>query len=282
MEVQGRHLDLIYDVEHQFAPSPGVDLPDSTKLLNFEFSMGDKRWLYLDPYGDEILLREMYDRFFGEGDRESVAVCLDTGELAIARFVEDEGKLCLYVETLSHWAFTSCDGGRTPYCVPREFLPLLDGLRSMKRPFSMSICDHALFNFIDREIGYGQLREFLTITLDLRPKGYLEIWGDSYRWVSPWEREQVEEPADPPHADVVNEALEANQALLADGFEEALVGYVERFNSGPLALYDRQHCIRILMDRDGMTEEEADEFLQVNVIGAWVGDKTPAFATFED
>ena len=68
-------------------------------------------------------------------------------------------------------------------------------------------------------------------------------------------------------------------ALTADGFEDALIGYVERFGMSAVALYDRDKCIQVLVDRDGMTEEEAEEFFSFNTIGAWVGDATPCFAT---
>jgi len=68
--------------------------------------------------------------------------------------------------------------------------------------------------------------------------------------------------------------------LLADGFDEAFIGIVQRFGmEDPIALYDRDKCIEILMERDGMTWEGAEEFFGFNVIGAWVGDETPAFAT---
>jgi len=77
----------------------------------------------------------------------------------------------------------------------------------------------------------------------------------------------------------VQEALENNEALLANGFEAALIGYVERYGQELIALYDREKCIQILMERDGMTEEGAEEFFEFNTIGAWVGDMTPAFAT---
>jgi hypothetical protein len=66
--------------------------------------------------------------------------------------------------------------------------------------------------------------------------------------------------------------------LLADGFEEAFIGVVYRFGMEPVALYDRAKCIQILMERDGMTWEGAEEFFSFNVEGAWVGDRTPAFA----
>jgi hypothetical protein len=76
------------------------------------------------------------------------------------------------------------------------------------------------------------------------------------------------------------EIAEANpEALLADGFEGALIGHVERFGMAPVALYDRTRCIEILMKRDGMSHDDAEEFFCFNTIGAWVGDGTPAFAT---
>lgn len=66
--------------------------------------------------------------------------------------------------------------------------------------------------------------------------------------------------------------------LTADGFDDALIGYVQQFNL-TVALYDRQKCIEILMKRDGMDEDDANEFFEFNVQGAYVGDTTPAFAT---
>ena len=75
------------------------------------------------------------------------------------------------------------------------------------------------------------------------------------------------------------EFLEANEALYADGFEDAFIGMVYRFGiSGPVALYDQDRCIQILMDRDGMDYEGAIECFEFNTLGAWVGEGTPAFA----
>lgn len=68
------------------------------------------------------------------------------------------------------------------------------------------------------------------------------------------------------------------EALFADGFEDALIGYVEIF-SKTIALYDRDKCIEILMKRDGMDYEGAIEFFDFNVTGAYVGESTPGFAT---
>ena len=64
--------------------------------------------------------------------------------------------------------------------------------------------------------------------------------------------------------------------MLADGFEEAFVGIGQQFTH-TFAVYDHGRCVQILMERDGMTEEEAEEFMEFNVTGAWVGKGTPVF-----
>ena len=69
------------------------------------------------------------------------------------------------------------------------------------------------------------------------------------------------------------------EALLADGFESAVVGMCERFGALPVVAYDKGKCIEILVERDGMDYEEAVEYFDFNVIGSWVGDGTPVFLT---
>ena len=69
---------------------------------------------------------------------------------------------------------------------------------------------------------------------------------------------------------------EADGALLADGFEQALVGFGYHFTH-PVAVYSRKGCIDILTSRDGMSYDEAMEYFDFNVQGAWVGENTPIF-----
>ncbi len=72
------------------------------------------------------------------------------------------------------------------------------------------------------------------------------------------------------------------EVLLADGFEDAFLGFGTQFTSQPVAIYDRAKCLQILVDRDGMTEDEALEYFEFNVTGAYVGEQTPIFmARFE-
>ena len=67
------------------------------------------------------------------------------------------------------------------------------------------------------------------------------------------------------------------EALLADGFEDALIGYVERAGMPSIACYDKYKCIDILAN--DMLYEEALEYFYFNVLGAYVGENTPCFLT---
>ena len=65
--------------------------------------------------------------------------------------------------------------------------------------------------------------------------------------------------------------------LLAEGFEDAFIGLAERCGQPTIAAYDIERCIEILIQRDGMTQDEAVEFFSFNVIGAYAGELTPTF-----
>ena len=75
--------------------------------------------------------------------------------------------------------------------------------------------------------------------------------------------------------DVVAEANE--DMLFADGFDDALVGYIERACMPSIACYDKDKCIEILAK--DMTYEEAVEYFYFNTAGAYVGENTPCFFT---
>ena len=69
------------------------------------------------------------------------------------------------------------------------------------------------------------------------------------------------------------------EALLCDGFDEAIVGMAERINLGPVVAYDVDKMLEIMVERDKMTYEEAMEYFDYNIIGAWMGENTPIFIT---
>jgi hypothetical protein len=70
------------------------------------------------------------------------------------------------------------------------------------------------------------------------------------------------------------------EALLADGLEDAFMGMCEVAGHPPIALYDSDKCIDVLMHRDGMDYEGALECFQFNTVGAWVGENSPRYVTF--
>jgi len=75
------------------------------------------------------------------------------------------------------------------------------------------------------------------------------------------------------------------EALLADGFEDAIVGISERIGREPIVVYDKDKCIEILAEQMTSDDEDDDpytmavEYFEFNVIGAWMGEGTPEFIT---
>lgn len=67
------------------------------------------------------------------------------------------------------------------------------------------------------------------------------------------------------------------EALLCDGFDEAIIGMAERINLGPVVAYDVDKMIDIMIKRDGMTYEDAIEYFDYNILGAWMGENTPVY-----
>ena len=70
---------------------------------------------------------------------------------------------------------------------------------------------------------------------------------------------------------------EIHEGLLKmDGYDDCIVGICERFGQESCIIYDYDMVIAKLMS-DGCSEEEAIEWHEFNQLGAWVGDRTPAF-----
>ena len=73
----------------------------------------------------------------------------------------------------------------------------------------------------------------------------------------------------------VSEAFPENSFMIPDGFEDAFMGVAIQFNK-PIAIIDYDKCLNILL-KDGMSLHEAEEYIEFNVTGAYVGEDTPAF-----
>ena len=74
----------------------------------------------------------------------------------------------------------------------------------------------------------------------------------------------------------VEENYPDDEILLADGFDRAFLGIGRIFNGPSIAVYDKSMVITTLRE-SGMMEDEAYEYFDFNVAGAYVGEKTPMF-----
>ena len=75
---------------------------------------------------------------------------------------------------------------------------------------------------------------------------------------------------------MINEIMEQYQDedfLKADGFDDAIIGVSEDFNSPIRLIYSVNKCLDIIM-RD-MNYNDAIEYFTFNVSGAYMGEKTP-------
>jgi len=65
--------------------------------------------------------------------------------------------------------------------------------------------------------------------------------------------------------------------LLMDGYDDCIIGVCNRFGQEPIVAYSYEKVIEKLKATEGYTDEEAMEWFEFNMIGSWVGDKTPCF-----
>tara|TARA_Y100001938_G_C7893862_1_gene331121 strand:- start:131 stop:415 length:285 start_codon:yes stop_codon:yes gene_type:complete len=66
-------------------------------------------------------------------------------------------------------------------------------------------------------------------------------------------------------------------AVVAEGFEEAYLGYVRRSNKPTIAVYDYETCVEILMEQESWDRRKAVNFMETGVVATWLGNSTPCF-----
>lgn len=72
----------------------------------------------------------------------------------------------------------------------------------------------------------------------------------------------------------------AEGAIILDGLDDAIIGIAEEFGNGYRIVYSKSKIFSILMNRDGMTEEESIEFYEYNILGLYASPQNAIF--FED
>ena len=67
----------------------------------------------------------------------------------------------------------------------------------------------------------------------------------------------------------------AEGAIKLNGFDNCIVGITEEFGNGPRILYSKEKIIKELCEE--MSEEEALEFYDYNILGGYFGEQNPIF-----
>ena len=70
-----------------------------------------------------------------------------------------------------------------------------------------------------------------------------------------------------------------NDLLFADNFDNAIIGVSMGISCGTKVVYDAEEMARTLVVSEGITEQEAWEYLEFNTFNAYVGDNTPIFVS---
>jgi hypothetical protein len=179
-EVVGKKLTLLIDADQSFKETAvDVTIPDASTLFNFKVSGEEYDLVVLDPYGDETLSDDLKKKLFLTSDYV-LAIDRVTGEVCTALFWRyPNGDIAIVI---------SAENPNVPgksIRVPRKYRKRLDELLRMKRPFCFSVDEKSLLNVIEREEGYQNMRENITLNLYFNQR-FVQINGELYREVSYW------------------------------------------------------------------------------------------------
>lgn len=77
----------------------------------------------------------------------------------------------------------------------------------------------------------------------------------------------------------VNEFCETTEEelLKVDGYDDCIEGIGYHIEHGHILVYSERKMLDKMVKEDGMTYDEAKEYFDFNIAGAYVGEKTPIF-----
>jgi hypothetical protein len=80
-------------------------------------------------------------------------------------------------------------------------------------------------------------------------------------------------------SDILN-AYPEEDFIFLDGYDDAIMGvalgWVEGSRQGVVTLYDKSKVLSLLVGQ-GVTDEDALEYFEFNILGGYLGPKTPIF-----
>jgi hypothetical protein len=139
--------------------------------------------------------------------------------------------------------------------------------------------EHQLSNF---NRGLGRITYYKTIKRDLETTPYVE------EFESPENRKEIMyemitdyvlclEFVHPEDCECGTcEPKDRAGLLKLDGFDDCYLGVGESYGDNPALIYDYGKIIEQLK-QDGMSDEEAKEYYDFNILGSYIGEKMPIF-----
>ena len=67
------------------------------------------------------------------------------------------------------------------------------------------------------------------------------------------------------------------ELMKADGLDEAIIGVGQQFDKPDRLIYDYDKCVDIIIKEQNCKYIDAIEYMEFNVVNAYVGDFTPVF-----
>lgn len=181
-----------YDADHGYCRYPvNAETPDDKHLFNFDLPVGKLGpLLVLDHYGDETLSprfrRKLLTSKYGD---DTIGVFRKSGEIVRIGFTEEYVKVDNPHFPSTIVAQNACIFWRfePKIVVPLAWRGNLDEVKTMKRPFRLTLHDWELVSFMDRWADYNDLQKNLIVELRAGESS-VQIWGESWRTVSEWSR----------------------------------------------------------------------------------------------
>ena len=144
----------------------------------------------------------------------------------------------------------------------------------------MTPLEHQLSNF---NRGLGRIAYYKTVERDLETTPYVEEF-ESLENQKPIMYEMITDYillldfVHPEDCDCGScEPKDRAGLIKLDGFDNCYMGVGESYAEQPALIYDYQKIIEQLQQQDGMSQEEAEEYYEYNILGSYLGEKMPIF-----
>lgn len=69
----------------------------------------------------------------------------------------------------------------------------------------------------------------------------------------------------------------AEGAIILTGLEDCIIGIVEEFGNGRRILYDKNKILQKLQETNPMTQQDAEEYYDYNILGLYAGEQNAVF-----